>query len=227
MAGEDRTAADQVAKQLREELLDGLRPPGSWLREEALAERFEVGRYTVRAAFAQLVSAGLLVYERNRGVFVPELTTRRVDELYGFRSVVELGALRTALHLGADLAEVEMAVRALEALPDDALWHDVSAAHGGIHHAIVAAAANPLLLASYETCEDELRFMIAFVQPDFTPGRLAILHRRLMSRLHQGGEIAVRALAYDLEVSGRTALRRALERLQETTAQPNGRALAR
>lgn len=227
MTREDRTAAEAVSDQVREALLDGALPPGTWLREETLAERFEVGRYTVRAAFAQLVSAGLLVHERNRGVMVPELTARRVDELYGFRSVVELGALRVALERQADLGEVEAAVRALEQLADESPWHVVSEAHGRIHHAIVATADNPRLLAAYETCEDELRFMIAFVQPDFTPRRLATLHRRLMTHLHQGGETAIRALTFDLEVSGRTALRQALDRLHESAGLKPGRASIR
>ncbi|MQA10752.1 MAG: GntR family transcriptional regulator [Pseudonocardiaceae bacterium] len=209
------TSPNRLADALRRELLNGAFPPGARLKEEDLAARFEVGRYTVRSALRSLVSAGLLVHETNRGAFVRELTRERIDELFDFRAVIELGSLRLALERGADLGEAESKVRELEALPTDAPWHLVTATHGAIHHAIVRASGNPRLLAAYESCADELRFMCAFVQPDFSTERLATLHRTLMKALHEGGETALRALRHDLEVSGRGAMHSALRRNEQ------------
>jgi DNA-binding GntR family transcriptional regulator len=212
--GDGRTAAaERVAEVLRTELLDGAMAPGSHLSEEQLAARFEVGRYTVRAALRSLVTAGLLVHERHRGAFVPSLTRDRIDELFAYRSVVELGSLRLALDRGHDLRAVEDAVVELERIdrPDStpAAWHDVTAAHRAVHHAIVAAAGNPRLLAAYSACEDELQFLLAFLRPEFAAGRLATLHRDLLRRLADDVESAQAALADDLEV-GRQGLLRAL-----------------
>ncbi|MEQ7005242.1 GntR family transcriptional regulator [Actinopolymorpha sp. B17G11] len=213
MGDGSRAAADEVAETLRTELLDGIRPPGSHLSEEHLAERFGVGRYTVRAALRSLVTAGLLVHERHRGAFVPTLTRDRIDELYAYRSVVELGSLRLALDREQDLRPVEDAVLELERIDrpggTHGAWHDVTAAHRAVHHAIVAAAGNSRLLAAYSACEDELQFVLAFLRPEFAPGRLATLHRDLLRRLADGVEAAQAALADDLEV-GRQGLLRAL-----------------
>lgn len=209
-----QAAAEQIAAVLRGELLDGMLPPGTHLSEERLAARFGAGRYTVRSALRSLVTGGLLVHEPHRGAFVPRLSRDRIEELFTYRSVVELGSLRLALERGHDLRPVERAVVELERLdrPDDhtVAWHDVTRAHGGVHHAIVAAAGNARLLAAYTACEDELRLMLAFLRPAFEPGRLAQTHRQLMDHLGRGLAAAHAALADDLEM-GRLELLRALE----------------
>ncbi|MFD2079983.1 DNA-binding transcriptional regulator, GntR family [Actinopolymorpha cephalotaxi] len=238
-----RAAAEQVAEVLRARLLDGALPPGAHLSEEQLAAEFGAGRYTVRAALRTLATAGLLTHVRHRGAFVPDLTIDRVDELFGYRAVIELGALRLALAGGRDLAPVESAVADLEAVdrpsdqpsdqprdqPSDqprdrrggppAAWHDVTAAHRAVHHALVAAAGNPRLLTAYSACEDELQFLLAFARPEFTPGRLARLHQELLTNFGRGVEKAQRALADDLEV-GRQGLVRALALPTDSRAAP-------
>jgi len=219
------TAPERVALQLRTELLDGRYAAGTRLREEELAERFEVGRHTVRASIRLLVERGLIVHERHRGAVVPPLTQQRIDEIFGFRAVLEIGALRMALANGADLAPVAEPVEELEALVDRdpaPSWGELTEVHGRIHRAIVAAAGNSHLLAAYGRCEDEVRTLLAVLNPDFEPRLLATLHRQLLEKLLVGGEVAVQALTDDLEISGRSALRMALHKA-ETVA----RALAR
>ncbi|WP_088319137.1 GntR family transcriptional regulator [Kineosporia sp. R_H_3] len=209
---DDLNASERVAAALAADILDGALPPGSRMREVALADRFDVGRYTVRSAIALLTARGLLVHERHRGAFVPELTRERVDEVHGFRRVIEIGSLRLALARGADLGLVDDAVRELEQLGEDAPWRTLIATHQDIHHQIVAAAGNERLLSAYATCELELQLMFAAIRPDFTARRLAVLHRHLLDQLYIGGDVAVRALEDDLEISGRAALLSALER---------------
>lgn len=205
-------AAQRAADVLRQELLDGAWSPGARLREEALAARFGVGRYTVRSALQRLESDGLIRHDVNKGAFVPELTRDRIDELCDYRAVIELGGLRLALGRGADLDPVEQAVAALEALPDTTPWHEATTAHREIHHAIVAASGNPRLIATYRLAEDELQLMIAFTAPDISVPELARRHRDLMTALVAGGEDAVAALRDDLEFTGRTNLLSAVHR---------------
>lgn len=204
--------------QLRDELLDGRHAAGARLREEELAERFEVGRHTVRFAIRLLVERGLVVHERNRGAVVPPLTQPRIDEIFGFRKVLEIGALRMALADGADLAPVAAAVEELETLAERdpaPTWRELTEVHAGIHRAIVAAAGNSHLLAAYSRCEDETRLLLAVLDPDFDGRRLSALHRQLMDKLLVGGDVAVQALTDDLELAGRSALLVALRRAEK------------
>ena len=61
----------QLASQLRREILAGVYRPGDRLpSEETLCATFGVSRITVRAALDQLVDAGLLWRQRGKGTFV-------------------------------------------------------------------------------------------------------------------------------------------------------------
>lgn len=212
------TAPERVASILRDELFEGAHPVGTRFREEDLAKRFDVARHTIRAALRMLVEARLVVHERNRGVEVAPLSRRRIDELFDYRKVLELGALRLALEADADLSGVEAQVERLEALAAREArpaWRALTMTHSAIHEQIVAAAANPLLMDSYRRCEDELRLLLTFVRPDFDASSMAALHRTLFERLRHGGQAAVDALADDIDETGRAALLHSLERAED------------
>jgi DNA-binding GntR family transcriptional regulator len=215
----EQTAPERVARALRDELLDGAHPVGTRFREEDLAERFDVGRHTIRAGLRLLVERGLVIHERNRGAVVAPLSRRRIDEVFDYRKVLELGALRMALDAGADLGPVLAEVDRLEALARQAPgppWRELTRAHSAIHRAIVAAAGNQHLLDGYERCEDEVRLLLTFVRPDFDAARLAAVHRDLVEKLQQGGEAAADALTDDIDHTGRAALLTALRRAEES-----------
>lgn len=206
------SAPDRIAAALRNDVLDGVLSPGEHLREEQLTQRFDAGRHTVRAAIRQLTATGLVVHERHKGAFVPLLTKERIDKVFEFRVVVELGSLRLALRQRADLSPVEYAVRQLELLPEDTPWGTLIETHGRIHHAIVEASGNERLLQAHQSCEDELRLLFANLRPSFTVAKLARLHRDLMDKLVVDDDSAVEALRADLEQAGRGALLLALQR---------------
>lgn len=64
-----------IAEELRREIVDGARAPGTKLPAEAeLAERFGVHRNTVRQAVAALAAEHLVVSRRGSGTFVAEHT---------------------------------------------------------------------------------------------------------------------------------------------------------
>lgn len=202
-------AAAVLAEKLREELLDGTLPAGTRLKEEVLAERFAVGRYTVRWALRTLVAAGLLEHEVNRGARVPELSVARVDELYEYRTILEVGSLRVGMAQHQPLTAIEEATAALVGLPPDTPWPEVIDIHQEIHRTIVRWSGNTRLRDAYALCEQEIEFVVASTRPDYTGIRLAELHIGLLDRLRVGGERAVTALARDIE-TGRRAVHKAV-----------------
>lgn len=212
VAGRATSAPGAIASALRDDLLDGALAPGTRLTEESLSARFGTGRHTIRSGLQLLVSEGLLIHERNKGIVVPAVTEQRVDAMCSYRLILEMGALRLALAAGADFDDTERAVERLESLTEDTPWRHVIEAHSAVHRAIVEASGNDRLVAAHRSCQDELNVMLATIRGDFSARRLAILHRDLLGQLRIGGDVALRALETDLELGGRAGMLLALQR---------------
>ena len=202
---------ERIAAELRGEILDGAVRPGERLKEEHLCARFGAGRHTVRAAIRQLVEWRMVTHERNRGARVPKLSQEWIDDVYDFRAVLEPGCLRAAFAHGADFAEVERAVAALERIPADASWRDANDAHRSIHHAIVAAAGNDRLLEAYTASEGEMQLLFVALRPSYSIPEVIAIHQDLLAEIRLGERRGVRALAADIEHTRQT-LQRALHR---------------
>lgn len=106
--------AQELAGRIEEDIVFGVYPAGAKLIEERLIERYQTSRYVLRAAMNDLSAQGLLVWIKNKGVQVAELTPDAVDDLYQVREILETNAARlTALPadpgLVARLEEIQAA----------------------------------------------------------------------------------------------------------------------
>jgi DNA-binding GntR family transcriptional regulator len=136
--------ADRVASLLRDDIMEGVFPPGTRLSEEAIGQALGVSRNTLREAFRLLCRERLAVHELNRGIFVPVLTSEDVVDLYRLRRLVEGGAARMA---GSAAAEARGAVVAVvagaEKASADGDWEAVRSADLHFHQAVAALAGSP------------------------------------------------------------------------------------
>lgn len=76
-----RTMSQQIADQIRADILSGNLPFGSQLREKALADRFGVSRGPIRDSLLQLTHEGLLESKPNCGVIVGRNLCERLQPL--------------------------------------------------------------------------------------------------------------------------------------------------
>lgn len=88
--------SEAVAEALREAILDGVLPPGTWLREDDIAETFAVSRTPVRDALRHLADDGLAVKTAHQGAVVAPLSTDDILALYVVREDLEGLAARLA-----------------------------------------------------------------------------------------------------------------------------------
>ncbi len=70
-------------------ILTGELAIGAKLNEVALAERLGVSRGPVREAFRALEESGLVHLEKNRGVFVRQISVEEADEIYEVRATLD------------------------------------------------------------------------------------------------------------------------------------------
>ncbi|HEY8705649.1 MAG TPA: GntR family transcriptional regulator [Gaiellaceae bacterium] len=86
---ERRALVDKLAAQLQARVLDGDLPPGTRLRQEALAAEFGVSRTPIREALRKLQASGLIDLRPNRGALVRGLTPREIRDAYAVRAELE------------------------------------------------------------------------------------------------------------------------------------------
>jgi DNA-binding GntR family transcriptional regulator len=83
------TARQYVLNTLRIEILQGLHPDCTHLRQEEVAKRLRVSTTPVREAFRDLLAEGLVSSAPHKGVITRGLTARGVQEIYELRMILE------------------------------------------------------------------------------------------------------------------------------------------
>lgn len=92
-----------VADKLRDQIIRGEIPEGAQLRQDAIANQFQVSRIPVREALRQLDAEGLIAIVPNRGAVVPALSPDDIEELFSIRALLEPEVLKLSIpHLTED-----------------------------------------------------------------------------------------------------------------------------
>lgn len=114
-------SSQRIAQALREEILSGEIPPGTWLRQDDIAARLGTSRLPVREALRILETEGLAELLPNRGGRVPVLDLEQVNTLYRMRERLEPLTLILSLERITDEQVDEMArvQEEIEALSSD------------------------------------------------------------------------------------------------------------
>ena len=94
--GPHRQLRKLVADNLRAAILNGEIKPGEWLRQERLAQEYQVSQMPVREALKELSAEGLVEHVPYRGVRVVEFSPDDISDLYACRSFIEGLAARAA-----------------------------------------------------------------------------------------------------------------------------------
>src|SRR5262245_1448930 len=80
---------DRIAEAIQSEVLSGLLPSGTHLRQEALAERFGVSRTPVREALRKLEAARVVEFVPRRGAVIQGPSPRQIRDAYRVRADLE------------------------------------------------------------------------------------------------------------------------------------------
>jgi DNA-binding GntR family transcriptional regulator len=147
--------SESIARELTDDILNGVVEAGTPLREVELAQELGVSRQSLRAAMVQLASRGLLHHEMNRGFWVPDLSPDDVRDIFDNRAMIEGEAARRVAPHPERHAPILEAFRRLERLDDEVTWAEYLEVHHAFHAAIVAAAGSPRLMRQHDTLSAE------------------------------------------------------------------------
>jgi DNA-binding GntR family transcriptional regulator len=150
---------DTVVAQLRDIIVEGMLAPGARIAERQLCESLGISRTPLREALKVLASEGLVELLPNRGARVASLDGRDIENMFQVMGALEaLAGTLACAHIGdAEIAEIaalhyEMLAQYMRRdLPG---YFRLNQA---IHAAIVAAARNPILAATYQSLAVRIR----------------------------------------------------------------------
>jgi phosphonate utilization transcriptional regulator len=147
-----------VQQELERRILAGDILPGDKLVEQDVATELNVSRGPVREAFRALEQAGLVVTEKNRGVFVRKISLQEADEIYEVRAGLDelIGRLAAERASDADIRELRALVDRMRVAGKA---KDVNAYYPlniRFHDRLAQIAGNGTLLAAYRRLINEL-----------------------------------------------------------------------
>ena len=147
-----------VQHEIERLIVSGGLSAGDKLNEAVLAERLGVSRGPVREAFRALAESGLVRMEKNRGVFVREVSIEEADEIYEVRAALDrLVGRRLAESIKPEQLQELRGI--LDGMEQASAKHDIDAYYPlnvRFHDSLVQFTGNKKLLATYRRIVNEL-----------------------------------------------------------------------
>src|SRR5437762_333627 len=147
-----------VQKEIARLIQTGELSSGDKLNEWDVAERLGVSRGPVREAFRALAETGLLRMEKNRGVFVRQVSIKEADEIYEVRAALDqlVGRRLAEIIRPEQLKELRVIVDGMEkaaAKQDFDVYYPLNMQ---FHDKLVQFNGNSKLLTTYRRIVNEL-----------------------------------------------------------------------
>jgi len=170
--------ADQIARELRADIIGGRLLPGMPLVEVDLVKAYNASRNTIRESLHRLGQEGLTRYVRNKGVMVRRLEREEVRDLFRVRRTLELQAIAQSSALSAEQAErMQSAIEATTLAREREDWRTVATHSLLFHQQIVGLMRSPLfdeffaqvlaqLRLVFCAAPDEQRFQTPWLERD-------------------------------------------------------------
>lgn len=180
-------SAERVAAALRDQITQGVFPPGTPIRESQVAAELSVSRNTLREGLRLLAAAGLVELNLYRGAVVKTLTVDEIQDIYRVRRMLELSALAGADGAPqASLDAIGAAVADAEAGLASGRWREAGTASLRFHATLVALAGSGILDRFFQNLLAQLRlaFSAAGNEPEFHTlcvPRDRLIHDRLVA----------------------------------------------
>ena len=178
-------AADRVYDAIYAAVMDHRLAPGARLREEELAQTFEVSRTLVRQALHRLAQDGVVLLRPNRGAQVPEPTREDGAHVFDARRVVECEVARrlagrlTRAQQNELRRQVEAEARAHRA----GNRGEAIRLSGEFHRRLAQMSGNPIFVRMLDELLPTTSLLMALYKAPGEPMCVAHSHRALLGVL--------------------------------------------
>jgi DNA-binding GntR family transcriptional regulator len=134
--------------------------PGERINEVALARRLGASRTPLREALNRLVAEEFLVLKQDRGFFCRDLKPREMFELYQFRAVLEVAAVRLACEQATEREVTDLAHFLDQTGPEEGgrSSHELVALDEKFHQMIMALSRNMEMCRTLENVNARIKY---------------------------------------------------------------------
>jgi len=166
--GRMASSSDVIYDALRDAIIRGEIPEGENLRQDSVAQMFNVSRIPVREALKRLETQGLVTSARYKGVVVASMSVPEIEEIFEFRTLIEPTVIEHAVPRmsQATLAEARRHCEAFAAETDPSRWGDLNRA---FHTALYRDSGRPYYLSVIDKTSDRVERYVR-AQLDLTHG---------------------------------------------------------
>lgn len=204
-----------VQRELERQIVSGELEAGTKLNEAEIAGELRVSRGPVREAFRALDQSGLVRTEKNRGVFVRQVSLEEAYEIYEVRAALDglIGRLAAERIQPAQLQQLREIVKrmhaASRALDADAYFP----LNIAFHEVLGEAAGNQALLQNYQRVVNELnlyRREVIARSAESIPASTKD-HEAIVNAVAKGDAALAGSLLFEHVINGRERLHRVLQ----------------
>lgn len=155
---QEHSLATLAQRELGRRIVSGEIAVGAKLNEADIASDLGISRGPVREAFRALDQAGLVRVEKNRGVFVRQVSLEEANEIYEVRAVLEglIGRLAAQRIDEEELEQLRVLVKKMHAQEKGRKAQAYFALNVEFHDLLARAARNGALLANYRGIINQL-----------------------------------------------------------------------
>lgn len=154
----EHSLATLAQQELERRIISGEIAAGTKLNEVDVASDLGVSRGPVREAFSALSQAGLVRVEKNRGVFVRQVSLEEANEFYEVRAALEglIGKLAARRISIDEIEQLRAVVRRMHQTQKSRRADEYFVLNVEFHDVLARAARNNALLAHYRGVVNQL-----------------------------------------------------------------------
>jgi phosphonate utilization transcriptional regulator len=203
-----------VQREIERQIVAGDLAAGAKLSEIDFCNELGVSRGPVREAFRMLEQAGLVRTEKNRGVFVRQVSIEEANDIYEVRAVLDglIGRLAASRITPAQLARLKAVVKRMRAAERTLDADEYFPLNLEFHEVLAEATGNTALIANYRRVVNELnlyrREMLLRDGDNIT--RSTREHEAIVEAVAKGQADTAERLLFDHVIHSRERLHRAL-----------------
>ena len=152
---------NSASQSLKKKILSLHYKPGFQLKENLIANEFQLTRNQLRKTIADLVAEGLVIKYLNRGAFVTTLSEKEVDEIFEMREALEVKAAFLASRRASreELERIAHAIEEREKLLNGDKIRSFFNPQMDFHFEIVKLSKNRILKSTWEGLHTKLQLI--------------------------------------------------------------------